>query len=168
MRQLKSDRRALRQAGFSMVEMLMAAFILAIGLLGLTMLQVMALRASRGGQNLGMAVNLAEQIMDRVELEGRLTYLNTNLTDYTAPAALVGLQYIDQNSKSEYYKIDPNTGGTVAATADSAFFTAKMTQAYVAGTNLSDVTVQVTFTEATKGATPIQRTTTLTRRILHG
>ena len=35
-------RRPLAQAGFSMVEMLMAAFIMAVGILGLSALQVMA------------------------------------------------------------------------------------------------------------------------------
>ena len=47
------------QAGFSMIEMLMTAFVLAIGLLGLCMLQAMSLRASRGSRSLETAVQVA-------------------------------------------------------------------------------------------------------------
>jgi len=160
-----------REAGFSMVEMLMAAFILAIGLLGLSMLQTMSLRAARGGQNLGVAVHLAEQILDQVELEGRVTYLNSNLTNYTAPTALAGLGYIDQASRDLYFDIDSSTGQLVTAAAPaSALFHAQMTQIVVAGTGLSDVTVQVTFADTVDATThlPIQRVATISRRILHG
>jgi prepilin-type N-terminal cleavage/methylation domain-containing protein len=49
---LPSRRLHAPQAGFSMVEMLMAALILAIGILGVTMMQLMAIRATRGSKNL--------------------------------------------------------------------------------------------------------------------
>ena len=35
------------QRGFSLVEMLMTAFILAVGIMGLTLLQVMAIKGAR-------------------------------------------------------------------------------------------------------------------------
>ena len=161
-----------RQAGFSMVEMLVAAFILAIGILGLTLLQTMSLRATRGSQNLGIAVLLAEKVMDQVELEGRETYLNATITQYANPGALVGILYMKPATTSvpEYYKIDPTTGQSIpAATAADALFTVTMTKsAYAAGTGLSDVTVSVVFTDSVNATQTITRTATVTRRILHG
>jgi len=118
-----------------------------------------------------MAVQLAEQIMDQVELEGRLTYLNKNNTAYTAPSDLVGLLYINSGSVDRYYKIDPAYGKAVqTATADGALFHVNMEQTIVAGTGLSDVTVRVTFTDVINPTTnmPIQRVATISRRILHG
>ncbi|WP_052572625.1 type IV pilus modification PilV family protein [Holophaga foetida] len=156
------------EAGFSLVEMLMAAFIMAIGLLGLTMLQVMSIRGAQGGKSLSIAVGLAEQIMDQVEVEGRATYLNANFTDYSSPTPLNGLKYITEDTVTDYYRIDPATGGAVGATAADAQFTVVMSQTYSAGTTLSDVTVDVTFSDASSGGAPIQRKASVTRRILHG
>lgn len=161
----------LGQAGFSMVEMLMAAFILAIGILGLTMLQTMSLRTARGGQNLRIAVQLAEQVMDQTELEGRLTYLNATDTTQTTPTALVGLTYINQNSVDQYFNLDPVTGQPVVTTTNlpHALFHMNMSQTYVTGTTLSEVTVKVMFTDSINPANQaIIRTAAVTRRILHG
>ena len=161
----------LRQAGFSMVEMLMAAFVLSIGILGLTMLQTMSLRATRGSQNLGIAVQLAEKLMDEVELEGRLTYLNTNPTGYTTPTALGTLAYINQAGVDQYYNIDSTTGQAVqTATAAGALFHVNLAQVVTAGTGLSDVTIVVDFTDSINPSTnlAIKRAATVTRRILHG
>lgn len=163
--------RDLRQSGFSMIEMLMTAVILAIGILGLTLLQTMSLRASRGSQNLGIAVQLAERVMDQAELEGRLTYLNTTLSGYTTPGALGGISYITSNSVDQYFNLDATTGQVVPVLTNtaSALFHAKMTQAYVAGTGLSDVKVQVDFSdEVNKSNVKVTRTAVVTRRILHG
>lgn len=164
-----------KQSGFSMVEMLMTAFILAIGILGITMLQVMSMRAAGGSRNLGIAVQLAEQVMDEVELEGRTTYLNANNTNYTTPGSLVGMQYINQTAKNEYFKLDATSGQAVAASASDALFTVTMSQEVAAtvngqSTGLSDVQVQVTFFDVVNPSTHklIPRTVTIARRILHG
>jgi Tfp pilus assembly protein PilV len=154
-----------------MVEMLMAAFILAFGILGLTMLQTMSLRTARGSQNVGTAVRLAEQFMDQTELEGRLSYLNATNNNYTTPGALSGISYITKNSVEKYFQIDPATGQVVPATGTltDAPFHLTMTQAYVAGTALSEVKVKVEFTDFVSGSNQKQlRSTTVTRRILHG
>ena len=165
------------QRGFSMVEMLMAAFILAVGLLGLAMLQAMALRATRGGRNLGLAVKLAEHVMDAVELEGRLTYLNSNLTDHTTSESLNSknksgyhLAYIDKSEVHKYYAIDSGTGGTVETEVDQAWlFHLCMTQDYQEGTKLSDVQVEVQFTDGVDASgQPIPRKARISRRVLHG
>lgn len=170
------------QSGFSMVEMLMAAFVISIGILGIAMLQVMSLKASRGGQNLGIAVQLAEQLMDKVEMEGRLTYLNSNISGYSTPGALgktitqptlnFELKYINQTQVDQYFSIDPATGKPVQLPdATGALFHATMTQAEVgATTDLSDFTIQVVFTDVINPDTQqaITRTATINRRILHG
>jgi len=164
------------QAGFSMVEMLVAAFIMGVGLMGLTALMTMSLRTITGSKSLSTAVQIAEQIMDQVELEGRLTYLNANMTQYTAPGALNGIQYIDQVAVDQYFNVDPTTGHVVSAPAPASgeaapLFHANMSQAAVAaGTSVSDVTVLVEFIDGMNQVTnqPVRRTVTITRRILHG
>jgi prepilin-type N-terminal cleavage/methylation domain-containing protein len=164
------------EAGFSMIEMLMAAFILAIGLLGLAMLQTMSLRASSGSKNLTMAVQLAEQMMDQVELEGRLTYNNATVeSSYVGtPPVLTGLQYYNQAAVIKYFNIDPSTGNVVAAAAPTTggatpTFRLALAQAVTAGVGLSDVIIIVAFIDGYNQATglPINRTVTITRRILH-
>jgi prepilin-type N-terminal cleavage/methylation domain-containing protein len=159
------------EAGFSMIEMLMAAFVLSVGILGLTMLQAMSIRVASGGHNLGMAVQLAERVMDQVEMEGRLTYLNANNTNLAPPSTLSGLSYITQEAVTQYYSIDPATGDpALLASATGAMFTLRMTQTVTNGTALSDVQVQVQYADSVNAVTntPIQRTVTLNRRILHG
>ena len=47
-----------------MIEMLMTAFILAVGILGLTMLLVMSLKGSRGGRSLTTAVLVGDNVME--------------------------------------------------------------------------------------------------------
>jgi len=117
------------QAGFSMIEMLITAFILAVGLLGLAMFQTMSLRASRGSRSVNTAVMVAEQIMDQAEMEGRLSWLNVTdsaLTNGTL-ATLTNIKYLNIAAPlTEYFN---SQGGPVDTTsADPAlntqFFTA--------------------------------------------
>lgn len=163
------------QAGFSMVEMLMTAFILAIGILGLAMLQTMSMKASRGGRSLTTAVLVGEQLMDRVEMQGRLSWLN--LTDTNASAPSLGdftpanLKYIALAGPfSDYFDVNGNAVPT--KTDPNKFFEVTTTRANSPlATNgaISDYTVQVQFTDQVDQASvPIVRTVTLTRRIIHG
>lgn len=73
------------QRGFSLVEMLLTAFILAVGIMGLTLLQVMAMKGARGGSSLSTAIQVGEDVLDRIELEGRLSWLNISGTQLTTP-----------------------------------------------------------------------------------
>jgi prepilin-type N-terminal cleavage/methylation domain-containing protein len=168
------------QAGFSMIEMLMTAFIMAIGILGLSMLQVMSLKASRGGRSLSTAVLVSEHVMDQVEMEARLSWLNaTSKYNVTSLADLPTLQYVslaDGGSRVEFFN---SKGGPTIGNPDPAdnltYFTVTTTKAVfvanAAGTNgaLSDIKVQVQFTDQLDQASaPVQRTVTLNRRIVHG
>jgi hypothetical protein len=58
-----------------MVEFLMAAFILAIGLLGLATLQIMALRTSTSSRGMNTSILVAEGVMERINSEARQSYL---------------------------------------------------------------------------------------------
>lgn len=169
------------QAGFSMIEMLMTAFIMAIGILGLSMLQVMSLKASRGGRSLSTAVLVSEHVMDQVEMEGRLSWLNaTSKYTGTSLADLPNLRYVnlaDGGALVETFnsKGGPPTPASLDPAEQTAYFTVTTTMASfvakAANTNgaLSNVKVQVVFTDQLdKDSAPILRTVTLTRRILHG
>lgn len=68
--------------GFSMVEFLVAAFILAIGLLGLMTLQVASVAQAGAGRGRTTAVYIADLILQRAQLEGQHYYLakSSNVT----------------------------------------------------------------------------------------
>jgi prepilin-type N-terminal cleavage/methylation domain-containing protein len=173
-------RKRIRQAGFSMIEMLMTAFILAIGILGLSMLQVMSLSASRGGKSLTTAVLVAEHVMDQVQLEGRLSWLNMTNTNFLTPSLndLPNLKYITLKTGTELQETFNSKGGPVnAASADpaeqTAYFNVFTSQVPIVDNGptggISDVSVRVEFQDQVdKDKKPIPRTLTMTRRISHG
>lgn len=164
------------QAGFSMVEMLMAAFILSIGILGVTMLQVMSLRASRGGRSLTTAVHVAEHVLDQVELEGRLAWLNVTDSDYTAAKLPDSLRYINADGAKAVedafnLKGTPVDNASTDPTENTAVFKSTVMHTDIAGPTtgkISDYTVVVTFQDDQDATNkPVNRTVTLTRRIIH-
>lgn len=74
-----------RQQGFSLIELLVAVVILAVGILGIAGLQVVALQQNRGALYRAEATMLANDIMDRVRVNTNTTY--TSLIDQDPPAA---------------------------------------------------------------------------------
>ena len=168
------------QAGFSMIEMLMTAFVLAIGLLGLCLLQTMSLRGGRGSRSLTTAVRVASAMLDQVEMEGRLSWLNINGPIKGQTNANLGLQYITlgpgKSSPDTYYNVQGNLTDTTSAdpTVNSNMYDAVVT--YVgdvgnaAGTGqISNFSVTVAFTDAVGASNQkITRQVVLTRRITHG
>lgn len=169
------------QAGFSMIEMLMTAFILAIGILGLSMLQVMSLRASRGSRSLTTAVQVGEKVMDQVEMEGRLSWLNITDSQFTAPIA-VPTQYVTlapsappAGGLKQFFSIN---GDTTPTAADPNTYYTVTTYRLLANPpvgggitgDMNDFVVQVIFADIVdlNSNAKILRTVTLTRRILHG
>ncbi len=60
------------ESGFSMVEMLIAAFIMSIGLLGLLALQVTSISNATSSRERGTATLLAHDLLDRIQSEGAL------------------------------------------------------------------------------------------------
>jgi len=81
-----------RQKGFSLVELLIVMFILAVCMLGLMMLQISNIRSSAGSRNREMAVSLAKSLLDEIQavaLANRLTLYNID-----PPANIAGSSYI--------------------------------------------------------------------------
>jgi type II secretory pathway pseudopilin PulG len=164
-----------RQAGFSMVEMLMTAFIMAVGIMGLTALMVMSLRAIAGSRRLGTAILVAEQVLDQAELEGRLSRLNIADSSVGTPTPLTGLRYVGLEDSGEAVNSFDIRGVGVPNDSTEIYFRATTTRAQpVSDTvsvrgHLSALTVVVTFTdEATAAGVAIPRTVRLTRMVSHG
>ena len=162
------------QAGFSIVEMLVAAVILAVGILGVSLLQLMAMRASLGGRALASADQVAGRILDQVENEGRLTWLNVTTTETLTPPTLANLQYLNKAQPlTQYYDLNGNYLGTTQG-SPTTFYTAVVTTTPVdsaTGTmgGMVDCQVQVQWIErVTTGNAAVPRSLTLVRRILHG
>jgi len=181
--------RSRSQAGFSMIEMLMAAFILAIGILGLSMLQAMSLRSARGSRSLGSAVELANRTLDQIELEGRLSWLNLTDSSAATPVALTTLQYVGKGTQYLGFQedtsvspvvISPVSTGPVATkpTLSGAIrYVATITEgttgagtASSAGTGVSSIYgVKVEFADDVNGTGAlVVRSVNLTRSIIHG
>jgi len=153
-----------------MVEMLMATFILAIGILGLAMLQTYALRSQTGSKSLDTAVQVGQRILDQAEMLGRNS-VNTSRAGVTPPT------------------LNPNYFGTAAFTqlydysgllvTANGYYTATITPVTTAGAaapgvvnpiqgigGIAMVTVVLQWTESLKGNnTPSTPTVTLFRRI---
>jgi prepilin-type N-terminal cleavage/methylation domain-containing protein len=170
------------QRGFSLIELLLAATILAVGLLGLAMLQAMSLRASRGSANAVTAALLAGQIMDRAELEGRLSWLNITDANRANPSLGdlqgLGLRYITIGDGEKLEETFDAGGGPVDAAGGGAppFFRAatRRSAAPAAGApgsvgQMSDFSVRVEFSDVVGRDNKVAtRTISLTRRIVHG
>lgn len=77
-----------RQGGFSMVEFLVAAFILAIGLLGLIALQVGAVAQAANGRGRITATYVANQVLQQAQMEGQYSYF-AKTASATLPAGFV-------------------------------------------------------------------------------
>lgn len=172
-----------RSAGFSMVELLIAAFILAVGILGLSMLQLLSMQANRGSRSMSTAVQVADQMLDQVEMEGRLSWLNVTASQYTSPPALPPLQFINAaDPVVQTYTVRgkrPDVSATDIADVQP-YFTATLVRAEPAvattaaaggGQAVHDFTVTVEFQESMQvngTATPVKRTVVLSRRVIHG
>lgn len=63
------------QSGFSLVELLIASFILGVGLLGLAALQVTALRGHGASKHRNAASYLANGVIDRLKADGAISAL---------------------------------------------------------------------------------------------
>lgn len=169
------------QRGFSMVEMLMTAFILAVGIMGLTLLQVMSLKAGRGGKSLSTAVQVGEMVMDQIEMEGRLSWLNLTATEVRVPPPLTSLQYVGRmplaaplpfTTKGRTPLTLPLSPGQDPIDA-AVFYQVTVVEANVrnlATGRMGDFVVDVLFSDQVNPATgvAIPRHVVLTRSILHG
>lgn len=153
------------QAGFSLVELLLAAFVMAIGILGLTMLQVMSIRSATGGKALNTAVMVGEGVLESIQSEGRQRMLFMKYGG-TAPATT----FFGTATVHQFYAFD----GSVLPDAANSFFAVDITPADVVALSAAGgtkrFTVTITFKDTPNPSNPsvtIQRTVTLTRQVAY-
>lgn len=75
--------------GFSLIEFLMVAIILGIGLLGLAALTTTAMRSYGGSRSRDAAVALSSSVLDRLSLDGRISAQLRNIGSAIPASALV-------------------------------------------------------------------------------
>lgn len=103
-----STRPPRRASGFSLVEFLMVAMILGVGLLGLAALSAISIRGFGGSRTRDTATNLANNVLDRLALDGRSTGMQ-RVFNVTIPAAALLANATDGVSNAY---TDPATGFT--------------------------------------------------------
>ena len=169
----------LGQAGFSMIEMMMTALILAIGILGLTALQAFTLTTNARSKGFNSAVEVAGHILENIESQARQRWLIKTddplavLPVYT-PNYFAGANVTENFTFNGHYP-DPaalNLDGTPSYIDRANFFTAVTSSVpvqNVAGSGtITNYTVTVTFQEAGPGGPPLTRTVAISRTVLYG
>lgn len=148
------------QAGFSMVEMLLVAFIVAIGLLGLGALQIVSTAQSTSSRERGTANLIGHSTLDRIQAEGaisageRLTDDKVTSTGFTfiAPADLTTV-HDSSAAETLYYNL---RGDIVAANAPDMLFTLSWRRQSGVSASLNtayqEFIVNVSWKEASKNA----------------
>ncbi len=150
-----------RRAGFSLVEFLMVAVILGVGLLGLAALTTTAMRSYGGSRTRDAAIALSSSVLDRLALDGRLS-AQLRAQGSAVPASALVANAVD-GTVNAY--ADPATGtatfdlqGQPSATAPIFNVswvrraTKSITPAATSNTAASEVVVNVQWSESVKNA----------------
>ena len=93
-RSTASPIRRFSQRGFTMVELLLAMAIFAIGMLGLAALQVVSVSQGTGGRLRGTAAFLAHSVLDRATSEGQITAAERQANTNGLPNTTTGWTFI--------------------------------------------------------------------------
>jgi type IV pilus modification protein PilV len=101
--------RAQLQRGFSLVELLLTAFILSIGLLGLAALQASAMRGHLGSKTRDAAAYFASSVLDRLKADGQVTAAQRLNNQAISPAAILASAPLDTQISYQA----PNSSGTL-------------------------------------------------------
>jgi len=163
------------QAGFSMIELLMTAFIMAVGILGLTALQSIALTAATRSKGYNGAVSVAGHILEGIESQARQRWLiitndSTAAFPAYAPNYFAGVDVTENFTFNGHYPdasaanpVDQNVFFTVVTRAAPVLHT-------VAGSGaIRNYTVTVTFNEAgAAGQAILTRTVVISKTVLYG
>ena len=162
-------RRLLAPAGFSMIELLMAAFILGIGLLGLTALMAANLRMGAGGRQRDTAAYLGNKVLERLAGDGRRSALLRANGQTTFSTAFLVANAVDDVPNT--YQV-ADASGTVQSTFDldgrpsaaSPIFTVTWvrrargaTPVASSGSMPAEVLVNVAWNEGTAGTATVQK-----------
>jgi Tfp pilus assembly protein PilV len=106
--------------GFTLIEVLLAAFIMSFALLGILALQTASVRSATGGRGRETAVYLCQTLADSVQTEAQRLSLTTGFAipgagtataQFFPPAPVAGTQYFDINGKpatlaNHVFKVD--------------------------------------------------------------
>jgi type IV pilus modification protein PilV len=151
------------ERGFSLIELLVAAVIMAIGLLGLASLQLMSIRTAGTGTRMTDSVLLAERVVESASMEATQSYLAAK-AGTTIPA---GRLYVG-GVQTQYYKVDLTPGN--AGDVDNIYtVTVNVTNRVAAAQGgLDQVDVTVSFVDSVNGGTPNTRSVQVSRQVTHG
>lgn len=163
------------QSGFSMIELLMTAFILAVGILGLTALQSLALTAATRSKGYNGAVAVAGHILEDIESQARQRWLIIT-NDPTAafpvytPDYFAGVDVTENFTFNGHYPdasaanpVDRNIFFTVVTHGDPVLHTVAKSGA------IRNYTVTVTFNEAGAAGQPTAtRKVVISKTVLYG
>jgi len=142
-RHLSAPRSA--QGGFSLIEVLIALLVLALGLLGLAFLQVLNVRYTNSAEHRTMATNLATEVVDMMRSNPRHMVLYNRLTEasfaaYAVPAtgcsavgddAATALKNLDRWRCDVKSQLPDGRGSVVVVGNDAAGYTATVTVSWV-------------------------------------
>ena len=150
--------------GFSMIEMLLAAVIMGVGILGLSTLMAMSLKANTSSRSLTTAVQLAERTLDEAEFEGRNSLISARAVPAVAPVFPANNYFAAPVNRNYDAK------GVVTTAADFYFAVGTVpTVVQVPVTalgGLADIRVAVLWTEGVNASNqPLQRQVVITRRV---
>lgn len=152
------------QLGLSLVEVMIAMVVLAVGLLGLMTLQVMSLRGNAASRGRETATQLAKALLDQVQAEAQTQQLNTAyglplpkdfVATFNQAGTATGTLYYDQT-------------GHAVASATGAPFTATWNRLAAKGgtPGTAEYRVEVAWAfETGPGGTPVRRTVSMDRLI---
>ena len=88
--------RHLNEKGFTLVELLVALTLMAIGILAVVQMQVVGMKTSSIANNLSVATGLANEVMEDIQSWDLNTPPVVNLFDPPAPAYTLGNQVYDR------------------------------------------------------------------------
>lgn len=145
-----------REAGFSLIEGMLATVILAIGLLALSGMQAISLGRNMDANELTRATTLAADMMERIQFNRR-NVANYNGID-TSSACNAGLPAMAMGDCTQWTNL---LASTYASGLAGARGWVTVTAAGPTGLNQNSVTVWITWTEA-GGAGKIVRSRTVT------
>lgn len=161
-----------RQSGFSMVEMLMAAFIMSIGLLGLAMLQTMSIRNASGSRMQTLAIGVGQNILETIDAEARQQRAFRTLAPAsTAPTLSSYFTASPVTASYSIYGTQVNVSSSDALDRMAVFSTTTSGAADVTGTSatsgsLYTFNVVVVFQDTVgSGGTAITRSMTFRRKV---
>lgn len=155
-----------RQAGFSLIEVLIALLVLAVGLLGLAMLQALNVRYTTSAQHRTVATNLATEVLDMMRSTPRQLVVYNRLTEAsfagvapkvngcatTGDAEATALKNIDRWRCDVVTRLPGGRGSVLVEGNDTIGHTATVTVSWtddVSGTDPADGAVAALPTKTT-------------------